>query len=123
MVWSGVIIAAITGFFGYMKNRDEIRAKYQQTQVSAASGYDALAASVKELQAATLVQHDYIVKLEGHLEGLEKSLALAMTGQGTGRIRPPVEPPRNPAADLPAPPERPSYGIVPPDFAAAQQQR
>ena len=72
MVLGGVLIAVTPSLLGYMQNRDEIKAKYAQSQTNASSSYDALAASVKELQAATKEQHDYSVKLQAQLEMMEK---------------------------------------------------
>lgn len=120
---AGVLIAVIPALFTYMQNRDEIKAKYVQTQASASSGYDALASSVKELQKATLAQHDYIVKMQGQLELMEK-FVLARTrvggsgyGSGSGRLAPVTEPK---PPELPAPPPKPIYGKMPDNFDAAQ---
>jgi hypothetical protein len=121
---TAVIIAIIPALFTYLENRHEIKAKYSQTQANASSGYDALASSVKELQAATLAQHDYIVKMQAQLELMEKIL-LSMgrrvnVGSGSGAT--PALPPTA-AVHLPELPDRPAYNRVPEDFGAAQMKR
>jgi hypothetical protein len=130
MIIGTVAMALIPALFGYIQNRDEIKARYSQTQHEATLGFDALAKLVKELQAATIVQHDYIVKIQAQLEMMEK-FVLARTrrdvgsgyGSGSGRLgsAAPVvveEPP-----SFPAPPPTPAYGKVPDDFSAAQMKR
>jgi hypothetical protein len=123
---AGVIIAVLPALFTYLENRQEIKAKYAKTQEQASVGYETLVTSVKELQSATLAQHDYIVKMQAQLELMEK-MVLATNrrvnlGSGAARGETPVQPP---VADvrLPAPPERPAYASVPNDFTAAQMQR
>lgn len=116
---AGVIIAVMPALLGYLQSRDEIAAKYQKTQDEATSGYNALVTSVKEIQAAMTVQHDYIVKLEGHLEAMDKYV------MGALRARPVTGRPAVVAADPPAPippPTRPKFRDPPADFGDATQQ-
>lgn len=119
-VIAGVLIAIGPAFLGYMQNRDEISAKYRLTQDEASSGYAALATSVKELQAAVAVQHDYIVKLESHLEGMDtfmlETLNKAMSPRPAGAHQVVVAP------TAIAPPTKPALHQLPKDFTAAVQQ-
>ncbi len=103
----GAAVAIAPAFFGYLQTSQEIRAKYAENHRDAAGGYDALAAAVKDLQAAALEQHDYIVKLEGQIVILTGVLTRQLAAAG-GPLRmqstlPSLDkPPARP--DLPAPP-------------------
>lgn len=127
---AGVLIAVLPALFTYLENRQEIKARYAKTQQEASAGYEALVTSVKELQAATLSQHDYIVKMQTQLELMEKLVLAAnrrtivspAMGSGAGR-GPASDTPPIADVHLPAPPERPAYGTVPGDFSAAQMAR
>ena len=130
---AGVIVAVTPSFFTYLQSRDELKAKYQQTNDEAAAGYKTLVESVKELQGAVKEQHDYIVKLEGHVEALEKMRRTNVvgvgtpgtvghgsgngTGQGFGSGHS-----DEPKSDL-KPPAPPDLRPPPPDFTAAQSKR
>lgn len=140
---AGVIVAVTPSFFTYLQSRDELKAKYKQTNDEAAAGYKTLVESVKELQGAVKEQHDYIVKLEGHVEALEKMRRTNYVGVGTpgnlghgagngsgqgfgsghgvgsGSGSPPADMPKS---DL-KPPAPPDLRPPPPDFTAAQSKR
>jgi len=124
---AGVVIAITPALFGYLQSRDEISAKYRLTQDEAANGYTALATSVKELQAAMTAQHDYIVKLEGHLEAMDKfvlsNIDKPMLMPTVDGHQPPGKPvtPEQPPKPI-EPPAKPSFGDLPADFTAATQQ-
>jgi hypothetical protein len=116
-----LIIGAVVGigpaYFGYLSSHEELKAKYQQTQDEATGGYAALAASVKELQASVMQQHDYIIKLETHLDDMDKYIVETRAHVGTVGVRPPVAP--TTTLKPPAPPERPKFGDLPRDFPDA----
>ena len=140
---AGVVVAVTPSLFSYLQSRDEIKAKYQQSNTEAAAAYKALVDSVKELQTAVKEQHDYIVKLEGHVDALEKlrwnrgtyvatnpgtvgvgtpgtighgSGSGHGAGMGSGSLPPPAP------ADLPPLPA-PDFRPPPADYTAVQQQR
>ena len=116
-----LIIGAVVGigpaYFGYLSSHEELKAKYQQTQDEATGGYAALAASVKELQASVMQQHDYIIKLETHLDDMDKYIVETRAHVGTAGARPPVAP--TTVLKPLAPPARPKFGDLPRDFPDA----
>lgn len=120
---AGVIIAVLPALFTYLENREEIKAKYAKTQHEASLGYEALAKSVKELQAATLEQHDYIVKMRAQLELMEKLLLASRRVNVTAGSAPMPTLPPTASVHLPELPDRPAYNRVPEDFGAAQMKR
>lgn len=102
----GAIVGIGPAWFGYLSSHEELKAKYQQSQDEATGGYAALAASVKELQVSVTTQHDFIIKLETHLDDMDRY----MTEPGAhahARPRPP------------APPAQPKFEILPRDFPDA----
>lgn len=111
----GAIVAIAPSFFGYLKARDEIGAKREESRSEAQASYKALAASVEGLQKTALEQHDYVVKLEAQIGMLVNVLAHA-TPSGVG-IRMTSRPPL-PTLETPPRPELPA----PPAFDVAQQQ-
>jgi len=117
----GAVVAVAPSFFGYLQARQEIREKYQLNRHEASNGYDALATSIKDLQATITKQHDYIVKLQGQVgllaEVISSSGMRMSSDSGAGSASPPELPAfeKLPAlAPLPAPPA---------DFNTAQMQR
>jgi hypothetical protein len=121
---AGILLALVPALLGYMQNRDEIRAKYNQSQSSAESSYDIVATTVKQLQAATLAQHDYIVKMQAQIEMLQVFVLSRMPDAVSGvGGRPPVtrvEPPPAPKFD---PLKRPTYGKLPDRFDDVQLKK
>jgi hypothetical protein len=124
-----LVIGAVVGigpaYFGYLQSRDELKVKYQQTQDEATSGYAALAASVKELQTAVTVQHDYIVKLEANVSAMNQLVTIAIEHiNSTPDVHTHV--PRTDKILVPTatPPvhERPKFRLVPGDFDAAVKE-
>lgn len=106
----GAIVAITPSFFSYLEARQEIREKYGQSHDEAASGHDALASSVSELQKTVLEQHDYVVKLEGQVEALTR--VVTQLAASTGRALPTLD----------KPPGRPRLA-APPNFEAAAAKR
>lgn len=112
----GALVAIAPSFFSYLQARQEIREKYKQGRDEAANGYDALVASVKELQKTALDQHDYVVKLEGQISALTaviSQLSAASPGLRMGS---------SPLPRLETPPSRPNLPAPPSDFDVAQTQ-
>src|SRR5277367_5788604 len=116
-----LIIGAIVGigpaYFGYLQSHDELKTKYQESHDDAAGGYTALAESVKELQASVTLQHDYIIKLETHLDDMDKYMTETRKRVATTDHHPAVE--ATPAPKPPAPPVLPKFGDLPNDFTDA----
>lgn len=139
-ILAGVVVAVTPSLFTYLQARDEIKAKYQQANDEATAGYKALVSSVTDLQKAVKEQHDYIVKLEGHVEALEKMrwrpTTVAGTRPGTIGVGTPgtvghgagsgsgagMAPDPKPPADLPPLPA-PDFRPPPMDYNAAQTHR
>lgn len=123
---AGVIIAIVPATCGYLQNRDELRAKYALTQAEASGGYEALSASVKELQRVTAQQHDFVVRLEAHLEAQDKFLAAALTRANNPTTSPAVKKqvtaivaPFQKTNPAPEPPMRPAFNKLPDDIGDA----
>lgn len=114
----GAIVGIAPAYFGYLASHDELKVKYQQTQDEATGGYAALAASVKELQSSVTAQHDFIIRLETHIDLMDKYMFETRSrvgrvgaGAGSGSAAPVAKPP--------APPERPKFENLPRDFPDA----
>lgn len=110
------IVAITPSFFGYLQARQEIAAKYKQGRGEAAHSYETLVASLKDLQTASLAQHDYIVKLEGQLSMLTRVITQITTSTSGLRM---TALPALPALDKP--PLRPNLP-APPDFDVVQMR-
>lgn len=138
-ILAGVVVAVTPSLFTYLQARDEIKAKYRQANDEATAGYKALVSSVTDLQKAVKEQHDYIVKLEGHVDALEKMrwrpTNTNLTGTGipvgtTGTVGhgagsgsgAGMAPDPKPPADLPPLPA-PDFRPPPADYNAAQTHR
>lgn len=133
-ILAGVVVAVTPSLFTYLQAREEIKAKYRQSNDEATAGYKALVDSVTELQSVVQQQHDYVMKLEGRLEAVERRrIRITAPNVGSGSASPSHEnpdasgsgagapapvPPPDPAM-LPAPHFRPP----PADYNAAQMQR
>lgn len=94
MVLSGIVVAVAPSFFGYLQAKDEIRARAKTSHAEAEAGYQTLTASVEELQQVVVQQHDYAVRLEGHIEALEAQVAALATEMGELRSAAPATPTR-----------------------------
>jgi hypothetical protein len=121
----GALVAVTPALLGYLENREEIKAKYRAAQESASGGYEALSASVKELQKAVATQHDYIVRLEAHIEYMDKYVLesinrVASTPVVVGTPRPQL--PRDPVKTAPKPPTGPRFDDLPDDIGQAAKQ-
>lgn len=116
-----LIIGAIVGigpaYFGYLQSHDELKAKYQESRDDAAGGYAALAASVKELQASVTLQHDYIIKLETHLDDMDRYMTETRKRVTAVDHHPAAE--TAPAPKPPTPPVLPALGDLPNNFTDA----
>ena len=112
----GAVVTIAPTFFGYLKARDEIAAKREESRSEAEAGYRALSESVKGLQKTALEQHDFTVKLEAQIGMLVTVLAQPPGSGSGGSMRltslPTIEP-------TPARPELPA----PPDFDVAQRAK
>ena len=114
------VLGAVPALFSYLQATQETRAKYRQSHSETEKSYEALAASVKDLQQAMLVQHDYVVKLEGQVAVLTSIIAHqpvpTSTASGLRLSSPPSLP------KLERPPARPELP-APPDFEVVQMKR
>ena len=102
----GAVVTIAPTFFGYLKARDEIAVKREESRAEAEASYKTLSEAVKGLQKTALEQHDFTVKLEAQI-GMLVTVLARPPGSGSG-IRltslPTIEPtPARP--ELPAPPE------------------
>jgi len=111
--------AIAPAFFSYLQATQETRAKYRQSHNETERSYDALAASVKDLQEAMLIQHDYVVKLEGQIAALTAILAQRPTSSELSGLRLGTVPELPKLERPPARPELPA----PPDFEVVQMKR
>lgn len=116
----GALVTIAPSFFTYLQARQEIREKYHQTHTEASNGYDALAASVKDLQNTLLEQHDYIVKLQGQVALLTAFLSSGSPslrmGSGSGSAAVANLP------ETPTPPNLKPLPAPPADFDVAQHE-
>jgi len=120
----GALVAIAPSFFTYLQTSQEIREKYRQNRAEAGNGYEALAASVKDLQKTALAQHDYIVKLEGQLVLLVNLVTKLPTGSGAGSASGPVAHASvMPVPVIELPPPRPDLPAPPESFDVAQMKR
>jgi hypothetical protein len=115
----GAVVGVGPAYFGYLQSRDELKAKYQQTQDEASSGYAALSTSVKELQAEVTTQHDYIIKLQTHLDDMDKYMTETRSRVVAGTPGPHHVADTAAPAHPPTAPDRPKFHPLPGDFDAA----
>jgi len=121
------VVGIMPAWFGYLANRDELKAKYRQSQTAAEGSYETLAASVKELQVTAVAQHDYIVKLEARLEANDTLIAAAfdranaVTASGHRVTTAVTVGPRKPPPARPLPP--PTFGKLPDNIDAVMAER